>query len=257
MRVRQLRRVAAHTARTRVCARSAVNNLHNRGHDGNRGFGWPFAALAQREGVSRSYFTLVARLGYLPHITQAILDRRQPDLTTEELLEHSRLPLAWHDQRTQPGRAVCCRPRPHRPADGAPGCDGARTGFGLLRCHRGGAARRSARRCLALNGGDPPAVDKARKSGSQLTHHWREADSNHRSGVTPTKLSMSPLVGFPPTEKSERRRTVTRSVEPFPAEPMVRIRFPPAERCYGAGGEDGNFVAASTDGVPRCPSRTT
>jgi hypothetical protein len=29
------------------------------------------------------------------------------------------------------------------------------------------------------------------------------------------------------------------------------------ERCYGAGGEDGNFVAASTDGVPRCPSRTT
>jgi transposase len=24
---------------------------------------------------------------------------------------------------------------------------------------------------------------------------------------------------------------------------MVRIRFPPAERCYGAGGEDGNFVA--------------
>jgi spermidine dehydrogenase len=25
----------------------------------------------------------------------------------------------------------------------------------------------------------------------------------------------------------------------------------------GAGGEDGNFVAASNDGVPRCPSRTT
>ena len=44
----------------------------------------------------------------------------------------------------------------------------------------------------------------------------------------------------------------------FPdAGPMLRIRFPPAERCYGAGGEDGNFVAASTDGVPRCPSRTT
>ena len=33
-------------------------------------------------------------------ITQAILDGRQPcDLTTEKLLEHSRLPLAWHDQR--------------------------------------------------------------------------------------------------------------------------------------------------------------
>src|SRR6516225_1311623 len=27
------------------------------------------------------------------------------------------------------------------------------------------------------------------------------------------------------------------------AGPMVRIRFPPGERCYGAGGEDGNFVA--------------
>src|SRR4029077_15083197 len=39
--------------------------------------------------------------------------------------------------------------------------------------------------------------------------------------------------------------------------PMVRIHFPPAERCYGAGGEDGNFVAASPDEVPRCPSRTT
>src|SRR6516162_5536039 len=29
----------------------------------------------------------------------------------------------------------------------------------------------------------------------------------------------------------------------FSAERMVRIHFPPAERCYGAGGEDGNFVA--------------
>ena len=41
------------------------------------------------------------RLSYLaPDITQAILDGRQPpDLTAEKLLEHSRLPLAWHDQR--------------------------------------------------------------------------------------------------------------------------------------------------------------
>jgi hypothetical protein len=61
----------------------------------------PFAALAQREGVSRSYFTRLVRLSYLaPDITQAILDGRQPpDLTAEKLLEHSRLPLAWHDQR--------------------------------------------------------------------------------------------------------------------------------------------------------------
>ena len=67
----------------------------------------PFAALAQQEGVSRSYFTRVARLGYLaPDITQAIFDGRQPpDLTAEKLLEHSRLPLAWHDQRTLLGFA--------------------------------------------------------------------------------------------------------------------------------------------------------
>jgi site-specific DNA recombinase len=64
--------------------------------------GVPFAALAEREGVSRSYFTRLVRLSYLaPDITQAILDGRQPrDLTAEKLLEHSRLPLAWHDQRT-------------------------------------------------------------------------------------------------------------------------------------------------------------
>jgi site-specific DNA recombinase len=41
------------------------------------------------------------RLSYLaPDLTQAILDGRQPrDLTAEKLLAHSRLPLAWHDQR--------------------------------------------------------------------------------------------------------------------------------------------------------------
>jgi len=67
--------------------------------------GSAFAALAVREGVSRSYFTRVVRLSYLaPDITQAILDGRQPgDLTTEKLLAHSRLPLAWHDQRTALG----------------------------------------------------------------------------------------------------------------------------------------------------------
>jgi site-specific DNA recombinase len=66
-----------------------------------QGEGVPFAALAQREGVSRSYFTRLVRLSYLaPDITQAILDGRQPrDLTAEKLLGHSRLPLAWHEQR--------------------------------------------------------------------------------------------------------------------------------------------------------------
>src|SRR5580658_3518845 len=60
------------------------------------GEGVPFAALAQREGGSRSCFMRLVRLSYLaPDITKAILDGRQPgDLTAEELLEHSRLPLA-------------------------------------------------------------------------------------------------------------------------------------------------------------------
>jgi hypothetical protein len=64
--------------------------------------GVPFAALAKQEGVSRSYFTRLVRLSYLaPDITQAILDGHQPpDLTADKLLAHSRLQLAWHEQRT-------------------------------------------------------------------------------------------------------------------------------------------------------------
>jgi len=63
--------------------------------------------LAKQEGVSPSYFTRLVRLSYLaPDITQAILDRRQPpDLTADKLLAHSRLLLAWQDQRTVPGFA--------------------------------------------------------------------------------------------------------------------------------------------------------
>jgi hypothetical protein len=69
--------------------------------------GVPFAVLAEREGVSRSYFTRIVRLSYLaPDITQAILDGRQPrDLTADKLLAHSRLPLAWPEQRTALGFA--------------------------------------------------------------------------------------------------------------------------------------------------------
>src|SRR6201987_195197 len=72
-----------------------------------QGEGTAFATLAQREGVSPSYFTRLVRLSYLaPDITQAILNGRQPrDLTAEKLLEHSRLPLAWHDQRIALGFA--------------------------------------------------------------------------------------------------------------------------------------------------------
>jgi hypothetical protein len=67
----------------------------------------PFAALAKREGVSPSYFTRLLRLSYLaPDITQAILDGRQPrGLTADKLLTHSRLPLAWHEQRIALGFA--------------------------------------------------------------------------------------------------------------------------------------------------------
>jgi DNA invertase Pin-like site-specific DNA recombinase len=72
-----------------------------------RSEGVPFAALAEREGVSPSYFTRLVRLSYLaPDIVQAILDGRQPrNLTPDKLLAHSRLPLAWHDQRTALGFA--------------------------------------------------------------------------------------------------------------------------------------------------------
>ena len=67
----------------------------------------PFAALAKREGVSPSYFTRLVRLSFLaPDITQAIIEGRQPfDLTPNKLLVHSRLPLAWHEQRTVLGFA--------------------------------------------------------------------------------------------------------------------------------------------------------
>jgi site-specific DNA recombinase len=69
--------------------------------------GVPFAALAKQEGVSPSYFTRIVRLNYLaPDITQAILDGHQPrDLTADKLLAHSRLPLAWHEQRSVLGFA--------------------------------------------------------------------------------------------------------------------------------------------------------
>src|SRR5215467_499868 len=88
--------------------------------------GAPFAALAKQEGVSPSYFTRLVRLSYLaPDITQAIFDgRHPPDLTADKLLAHSRLPLAWQDQRTllgfaraDPTRSAteAAAPRRHRP----------------------------------------------------------------------------------------------------------------------------------------------
>src|SRR5215813_15531150 len=54
-----------------------------------------------------NHFARLVRLSYLTlDITQAILDGRQPaDLTADKLLAHSRLPLAWHDQRNVLGFA--------------------------------------------------------------------------------------------------------------------------------------------------------
>ena len=51
--------------------------------------------------MSRSYFTRLVRLSYLaPDIAKAILDGNQPPhLTADKLLAHSRLPLAWQEQR--------------------------------------------------------------------------------------------------------------------------------------------------------------
>jgi len=67
--------------------------------------GAKFADLPKREKLNRSYYSRVVRLSYLaPDITRAILDGRQPPgLTAARLLEHSRLPLAWREQRSALG----------------------------------------------------------------------------------------------------------------------------------------------------------
>ena len=65
------------------------------------------ADIARRESLTGSYFTRLIRLAYLaPDITTAILEGRQPrDLTAQTLLDHSRLPLAWPEQRSLLGFA--------------------------------------------------------------------------------------------------------------------------------------------------------
>jgi hypothetical protein len=67
--------------------------------------GVPFSELAQREGVSSSYFTRVVRLSYLAlDIPQAVLDGRQPpDLTTDKLLGCWRTHVCrWHGTSNAP-----------------------------------------------------------------------------------------------------------------------------------------------------------
>jgi site-specific DNA recombinase len=64
-------------------------------------------AFARREGLSKSYVTRLARLAYLaPDIVTAIVEGRQPArLTAARLLEDTRLPLDWQEQRQALGFA--------------------------------------------------------------------------------------------------------------------------------------------------------
>ncbi|MFQ5765957.1 MAG: hypothetical protein ACE5GT_13625, partial [Rhodospirillales bacterium] len=66
-----------------------------------KGGGASLSDIAQRAGVTRSYFTRLVRLTFLaPDITRAILEGRQPPtLTAAKLKEASRLPLDWREQR--------------------------------------------------------------------------------------------------------------------------------------------------------------
>ena len=84
----------------------------------------------------------------------------------------------------------------------------------------------------------------SRKRSSQRTQRWREQDSNHRSRVTRPIFQVA-SGWFPPTEKSERKRTDTRSVGPFPrgtdgsnpvpstGESSANLTSSPGSRCAG------------------------
>ncbi len=71
------------------------------------GDGLSVGQIAEREGLSGSYFTRLLRLTYLaPDITKAILDGRHPPvLTAARLMRASRLPLDWPAQRAELGFA--------------------------------------------------------------------------------------------------------------------------------------------------------
>ena len=59
--------------------------------------------MAQQQGVCRSYFTRVLRIGFLsPTITKAILAGRQPsELTARKLAADTRFPVCWQQQYRQ------------------------------------------------------------------------------------------------------------------------------------------------------------
>src|SRR5882762_3955015 len=103
-----------------------------------------------------------------------------------------------------------------------------------------------------------------------MTLPWREQDSNHRSRVTRPIFQIA-SGWFPPTEKSERKRTDTRSVGPFPrgtdgsnpspssAEPAANFVFG-REAWKGPRRRQGTIPAVSTssgtDGSNPAPSAT-
>jgi len=66
------------------------------------GGGDSLGSIAKSVGVSRPYFTRLVKLAFLaPDITKAILEGCHPsDLTASRLINQTRLPLDWKDQRT-------------------------------------------------------------------------------------------------------------------------------------------------------------
>jgi hypothetical protein len=62
-------------------------------------------AVAEREGIVPSYATRLCRLAFLsPDIIAAILSgRHPPELTVRKLLDDTRLPLAWSEQKANLG----------------------------------------------------------------------------------------------------------------------------------------------------------
>ena len=67
-----------------------------------RGDGKTITELASEAGVGRSYFTRILRLSFLaPDITTMILRGRQPlEHSAKQLTSDTRLPVDWHEQRT-------------------------------------------------------------------------------------------------------------------------------------------------------------
>jgi hypothetical protein len=85
----------------------------------------------------------------------------------------------------------------------------------------------------------------------RLTLRWREPDSNWRSRERRPASSLV-FVHFPSDYFSWGK-----SVEAESGDLATLVVSRGTERRYGAGGEDGNFVAACNRWSARCPSRTT